>query len=293
MARVESVSARPLSIQPIFVVGVPRSGTTWVQRMLAMHPEAWGLLETYVFSRHVGLGALLRPVPPSRAPDDLALAPAGLGRIFTREELVVELRAIAERWLVRGSDDSRFVIEKSPWHLSDLDVIAEVLPEARFVHVIRDGRDVAVSMVAARGSWSRFGRSTPAAVVREAAGLWADAMRRGDEREMLLGDRLVEVRFEELKADPRAACRRIFAHCGMPSDEELVATVVQATEFGRSPGDAGEDRAARAGRVGDWRDRFGMRDAWSFERRAGAALRETGYEPDPRWWRRCRLRSGL
>ena len=36
---------------PVFVVGVPRSGTTWVQRILASHPQAWPLLETYMFSR--------------------------------------------------------------------------------------------------------------------------------------------------------------------------------------------------------------------------------------------------
>jgi hypothetical protein len=49
----------------------------------------------------------------------------------------------------------------------------------------------------------------------------------------------------------------------------------------------------RGGRVGDWRERFGIRDAWSFERVAGGALRATGYEPDPRWWLRRPLRSRL
>src|SRR4051794_12272677 len=107
--------------------------------MLAMHPEAWGLLETYMFSRRAGLGALLDSAPPSEGSAEFDLPPPGLGRIFDRGELVAELRAIALRWLAQGSDGSRFVVEKSPWHLPDLDVIAEILPEARFVHVMRDG----------------------------------------------------------------------------------------------------------------------------------------------------------
>ena len=140
------------SLQPVFVVGVPRSGTTWVQRMLASHPEAWPLLETYMFSRQVGLGALLRSMPAAEPQSDpLDLPPPGLGRIFAREELVAELREIAGRWLRRALRRGLAVRDREePWHLSELDLIAEVLPNARFVNVVRDGRDVC--RLAGRGS---------------------------------------------------------------------------------------------------------------------------------------------
>jgi hypothetical protein len=290
---VERASPNSTSPSPVFVVGVPRSGTTWIQRMLAMHPEAWALLETYMFSRRGGLGALLDSAAPRGEDEELGLPPPGLGRIFDRDELLAELRSIAVRWLGRGSDGSRFVIEKSPWHLSDLDVIAEILPEARFVHVMRDGRDVAVSVVAARSSWSRIEQQSPSATVREVAALWADAVRQRETGHVLLGERLLDVRFEEVKADPAGACRRLFAHCGMPHDDDLVAQVVEATEFGRSERPHGDEWPSRSGEVGQWRDRLGLRDAWAFERRAGTALEETGYEPDRAWWRRCRVRSRL
>jgi hypothetical protein len=282
-----------MAIHPVFVVGVPRSGTTWIQRMLAMHPEAWGLLETYMFSRASGLGALLDSTPPARKSGDFDLPLPGLGRIFDREELVAELRSIASGWLRRGSDGSRFVIEKSPWHLSDLDVIAEILPEARFVHVMRDGRDVAVSVVAARRSWSQVEQRSPSATVREVAGVWADAMRRRETARALLGDAMLEVRYEDARSDPARTCRAILTHCGMPFDEDLVRRTVEATGFGRADRPHGEGSPSRAGQVGQWRERFGLRDAWSFERRAGEALEQTDYEPDRRWWRRSRLRSRL
>jgi Sulfotransferase family len=291
--RAEQGSGAPL--QPVFVVGVPRSGTTWVQRLLAEHPDAWPLVETYMFSSQIGLGALLRSLPvPDPEASALELAPAGLGRLFAREELVVELRAIAERWLQRATDPgSRFVIEKSPWHLTDVQLIAELLPDARFVHVVRDGRDVAVSLVAARRSWSAEGDSRPASTVREAAGLWARAMSQGEVARVLVGERLLELRYEDLLRDPRAGCRRLFAHCRMLHDERLVEGAVAATDLERSERPRGEDRPLRGGRTGDWRERFGLRNAWVFERHAGEALRETGYEPDPRWWLRRPLRSRL
>lgn len=289
----EHESPGSVAVTPVFVVGVPRSGTTWIQRMLAMHPEAWGLLETYMFSRASGLGALLDSAPPARKGGDLDLPPPGLGRIFEREELVAELRSIASRWLSRGSGGARFVIEKSPWHLSDLDVIAEILPSARFVHVMRDGRDVAVSIVAARRSWSRVEQRSPSATVREIAGVWADAMREGETARTLVGDAMIETRYEDARADPAGTCRAILAHCEMPFDEGLVGRIVEATEFGRADRPHGESSPSRAGEVGQWRERFGLRDAWSFERRAGDALEETGYEQDRGWWRRCHLRSRL
>jgi hypothetical protein len=289
----EPGNSESTAVTPIFVVGVPRSGTTWIQRMLAMHPDAWGLLETYMFSRRGGFGALLDSAPAMGEGDELRIPPPGLGRILDRGELVAELRALARRWLSQGSEDSRFVVEKSPWHLSDLDVIAEILPEARVIHVLRDGRDVAVSVVAARNSWSGLDQRTASATVREVAGLWAGAVRQRETGEALLGEGLLEVRYEEVKSDPARACRRMFAHCGMPHDESLVVRIIQATEFGRADRPHGEGWPARAGQSGQWRERFGLRDAWSFERLAGDELAETGYERDRRWWRRCRLRSRL
>jgi hypothetical protein len=279
---------------PIFVVGVPRSGTTWIQRGLALHPEAWPLLETYMFSRRVGLGALFQSLPPPEAGDAEELAAPGLGRIFSREELVDEVRALARRWLDRASaDHCRYVIEKSPWHLSDLELIAEVLPEARFVHVVRDGRDVAVSLVAARRSWSPYGTGSPTEVLREAASLWATAMRDATPAAAELGERLLEVRYESLHADPRGQFERMLAHCRMPSDETTLDRIVAGTRFQDLPEPKGEDRLYRGGRVGDWRRRMSILDAWRFERRAGAALRDLGYEGDRRWWLRRPLRSRL
>ena len=240
------------------------------------------------------IGSPVSHIPPELVDSDpYALAAPGLGRIYSRTELVAEVRAIAERWLSDGCvPGSRFAIEKSPWHLSDLESIAEILPRARFVHVVRDGRDVAVSLLAARRSWSRYGGSRASGTIREAARVWSDGIEQGELARAVIGERLLEVRYEALLyADPGAEIRRLFEHCAMPYDEELVERTVAATEFERLPEPRGESMALRAGRVGDWRRRLGMAHALMFERIAGPTLRATGYEPDSRWW--LRRRAGI
>jgi sulfotransferase family protein len=246
--------------------------------MLSAHPQAFPLFETYVFSNRIGLGALFGPVPRTLGGGASGLAPPGLGRLFTRGDLVTEVRAIALRWLDAGvPEGTRFAIEKSPWHLHDLLLIAEVLPEARFVNVVRDGRDVAVSLLEARRSWSQVGPSEPAAVIAEAARAWRTGLTLADRASAELGEPMLEVRFESLRADPAVGCRELFEHCRMPATARDVEEAASLTALG----------------VGDWRTRFGVRDALRFERIAGETLRETGYEPDRRWWLRQPLRSRL
>ncbi len=285
---------RETPLTPIFVVGVPRSGTTWVQRLLAAHPDAFPLLETYMFSGRIGLGALFGPVPPDAGDEAPAAAPPGLGRLFTRGELLVEARTVARRWLEAGvPEGTLFAVEKSPWHLDELPLIAEVLPEARFVNVLRDGRDVAVSLYEARRSWSQFGSAEPGDVVGEAARSWSTGCALAAKAAPALGERLLEVRYELLRADPRVGCRALLAHCGMPAGEADTDHAVASADIELGDRPHGEGLPIRAGRVGEWRERFGIADARRFDRVAGATLRATGYEPDRRWWLRRPLRSRL
>ena len=79
----------------------------------------------------------------------------------------------------------------------------------------------------------------------------------------------------------------------MPATDAEVERAVASADL--ELGDRSPTRADRCapGRVGEWRERFGIPDARRFERIAGATLRATGYEPDRRWWLRRPLRSRL
>lgn len=275
------------SLVPVFVVGMPRSGTTWVAQILSSPPAIGRIDESYLFSHGGGLGALMARVGPERRGTD---GPAGLGRLMSRSELLEDLRPLAQRWLARElPPGGRFVVEKSPWHLRNTRLIAELLPSARFVHVLRDGRDAATSLLAARRSWAPTDNPRAARSVSDIASLWAEAVRLAREAEQVLGERFLEVRFEALKEDPEVAIAQLYASVGIDHDQALVRRVAYETAFERRH-TGGEKRFYRAGRVGDWRRSLSLRDAHAFQRAAGPELLKAAYEQNPRWWLRQPLR---
>jgi hypothetical protein len=292
-----------LAAPPVFVVGHPRSGTTWLFEALEAHPEAAGVFESWMFHERLGFAGLFDPAfwdeDIARENERKIGRPLGLATLIDRDELRADVRALAARWLARGlGPGDRYLIEKSPIHVHFADVIAEVFPEARFVEIVRDGRDAAVSAVSASRSWNpRLVRGGGSTRVRDVAVEWNAAVEAGADAGRRLGDRWLRVRFEDLRSDFASVLRDAFAFCEMPHDDALIEAVREATDLSRQ--ETGEGAFRRGGRVGDWRTRFSLRDAHDFDSVAGAALVDLGYEQDRNWWRRTavprrlRARAGV
>ncbi|HEX2403742.1 MAG TPA: sulfotransferase, partial [Acidimicrobiia bacterium] len=141
-----------------FLVGCPRSGTTLLQSMVAQHPRVFTIPETHYFHKIRGrlasrsVGPLVSPRAAARALDSLVEAvDSGLPR-----------PQVPRWWLSRGRYCRAFFgvldraaaargaevwLEKSPIHLHYLEEIMRFAPVARFVHLLRDGRDVVASLV--------------------------------------------------------------------------------------------------------------------------------------------------
>jgi hypothetical protein len=269
-------SLNQLEQSPIFVVGAARSGTTWVYDILTSHPQVAGVYESWLFTRDNGLGSLYTSAhwPPNRS---------GLSRLMERPALLEETRAFTDRLLSQAlKPEHRFLVEKSPSHVFAVPLIHELYPGSRFIHVLRDGRDVTVSVRAAARSWvpqwrEAFGRS-----VLTSARAWSHAVRRARKLGAELGDQFLEVRFEEIKQDPVAAYRQLLEFCGISYDETLLQQIHEQTDFARNY-KSNEEGFRRGGRVGDWRTHFNILDAVQFNLAAGDTLIETGYEENRRW----------
>ena len=177
--------------------------------------------------------------------------------------------------------------DKSPPYVTAMPRILAALPEARFIHIVRDGRDVAASLIAR--SWGmRNARRIARRWVREVS-----AGRR-DGAAMAPGTYL-EVRYEELVADPEAVLRAVCAHVALDFEPEMLSFHERASarlaELGDLPGDDGPPRSAdeRAtqfervreplsdARVGSWREEMTAGDRAAFEEIAGELLEELGY----------------
>ena len=103
---------------------------------------------------------------------------------------------------------------KTPKHVLHMPEIAELFPEARFVHIVRDGRDVALSYLS-----KDFGPSD----VRSAADVWRARVERGRADGARLGERrYAELRYEDLLTDPEAELRTICAFLDLPFDDAML-----------------------------------------------------------------------
>jgi hypothetical protein len=243
----------------IFNVGARRSGTYWLQRIVCAHPavaEVPG--ETYVFSH--GIAPLLERFQH----DDRDAQ--GLGTVYAdRARLIVSVRALCDTVFGEfAQGGERHVAERTPWHVLHLPLIAEVYPDARFVHIVRDGRDAVRSIVA-----QPWGPATVAAAAEE----WRDSVAAGLAAAPALGERLLELRYEEMLTSPAEQIERLYGHLGLEGGrEEALAAAGEVANLGA------QDRRVGSGK---WREGWGRRDLRAFERVAGDLLRELGYAQGP------------
>ncbi|MFH1111387.1 MAG: sulfotransferase [Planctomycetota bacterium] len=277
----------------VFVIGAGRSGTTWVQSLLGSHPEVLACQESMIFSHFLG-PCLRQWHTTSREGRDRGI---GLRNYLTYEgfaELLKDmfLRVFAEP--IRALGRRRFIVDKTPAHATWVPEIIELLPCARFIHVLRDARDAVASLLAAGRSW---GASWAPAHPREAALDWQRSVLGAREAIDRLGQgQTAEVRYENLLGDAHAELRRMFDFLGLSYDGKLIDEIVRACEFtkvkreGRSPGISlfgamrkeGTTRREpegffRRGEAGIWRKELSLIDRYYVWRYARKTMRRVGY----------------
>ncbi|HUR77922.1 MAG TPA: sulfotransferase [Acidimicrobiales bacterium] len=213
-------SDSPLFERVAFIVGAPRSGTTWLQQLLYTHPDVATGGESHLFCE--GLPAIF---------DNLA-HPNGMSHLSTwasRTEVLGAARQFCDRIFESQRratrPDARYVLEKTPNHRLQAALQTTLYPDARYIHIVRDGRDVTASQ---RQLWGEV--ADEFADAEGAARAWSESIR--DIREHAGALAYLELRYEELVSDTAGGLRAIFEHLALAFDETLVGG---AAEFGRAP----------------------------------------------------------
>lgn len=116
----------------------------------------------------------------------------------------------AFRYFARTEGKSRWC-EKTPQHLQHLGNISKLFPSAKFIHIIRDGRDCAASLE------RRFKRLPAHSIFR-----WKNVVRDGRKQGAELGDKYMEVKYEAVTEDPELWMRRICEFVGLPFHEDVL-----------------------------------------------------------------------
>lgn len=171
------------------------------------------------------------------------------------------LSAVLDAYLsafARKSGKQRWC-EKTPLYLLHLLQLNQLFPDARFLHIIRDGRDCAASL-------HRRWKSTPEFTIYR----WKHAIRLGREAGEALGARYMEIRYEDLTRETRVHMKRICEFLDIPFEEAMLHSP-QRHKAGRK--DVGKIEA----NSGKWQRYFPEKTQRALEGVAGKMLKESGY----------------
>lgn len=274
---------------PIFVVGAPRSGTTLLQRMLRSHPR---------ISSPTGESHFIIP---------LLTKAAAYGDLSKRENIIAVLREmhrISADFLETDLHGVRFDIEilaaeihdrgahtmsqvidtlfqinaegegkarwldKTPYYILNIPLLASIYRDAQFVHIIRDGRDAVLSMLERNVDIRVFS-------VHQGAKLWKRYVEAGRMMGAILPpERYLEFRFEDMLNDQTGVLRRVCAFLEVEFDEKVI-------DFQKSRDPLTKTPLLKTGIKRDnqekWRDRMTPSQIRTFEAVAGRTLTACGY----------------
>ena len=280
-----------------FIVGVPRSGTTLLRLMLDAHPDLAIPPETNFI--HRAAEACGDATDPRRAFLETVMSHPRWRDLHIEGDSLTQRVAAIEPFDLAGAVRSLYELyaercgkprwgDKTPHYLRRMTLIQELLPEAYFIHIIRDGRDVALSV---KDLW--FGADS----IEEAARRWQGNINKARHQSKKLPHYL-EIRYEDLVTDTEPTLRRISEYIDLPwnprmldyhktANERLSELKRDRTGPKGKTGVQGDAHVAihsltgkppQRDRIGRWRQEMTAADRERFEEVAGRTLQELGYD---------------
>jgi hypothetical protein len=198
-----------IASDPIVLFGAPRSGTTFLNELLNSHPEVHITHEMRLFAW---------------AHQSLVVSPKTSRFLVTYREEFAEHATQHFAGLIRNFYSAkwphvRYWGDKNPhyadvWNRGCLDTVRRIFPGAKFIHIIRDGRDVVASLVR-----REHADGAPWADIETAAWAWHDHVTIGSAFGRKVGpESYYEIRYEDLVADGLRSARDICGFLGIPLD---------------------------------------------------------------------------
>lgn len=272
----------------IFIVGTPRSGTTWLQLLLSQSPAVASTTETHLFSGY--LRSLFKTWE-MRKRIELGI---GLHHIITDLDFVGLLRHIACEVFAKVAEKkpgATVILEKTPNHVFWGREILAVIPNAHFVHIIRDPRAVADSLMeiarsGASGSWA------PSRAL-DAARYWIDHVSSGRSIKLLTPN-YRELMYRDLHEAGGKKLFEIFQWLGVETSmsqcEQYLADCeinqLRQRQLKNIPFDIYSHPGFRIGTVDSWRQRLSRWEIMNIECVAGQLMEELGFKlMIPKWIR--------
>lgn len=250
---------------PIVIGGCGSSGTTLLRRMLNRHPVVSCGPESTVF--------LERVTGPAELAARMGFPPSEIEAWQRDSRSQAEFIERFQAACLARSGKSVWA-DKTPENIRRVDFVWRHFPRARFVHMIRDGRDVACSL--RRQSWMKLADRGSSDVTARCATYWVE---RVSIRSTFANDpRYTELRYEDLVRNPEGTLRSLLDTLGLDWSERMLLP----DEDERGIAAAGP---AFTSSVGRWRKELSNSEIATVKSIAGPLLVELGYERDANWGR--------
>jgi Sulfotransferase family len=268
---------------PVFILGCPRSGTTLLYHMLL---SAGGFAVYRAESQAFNLLAPRFGNFQSRANRERLLEKwlrsklfqvSGLHEATIRDRILRQCDGAGDflqtymQEIARQQGAERWA-ECTPDHLLYVQEIKRQIPQALVIHIIRDGRDVALSY--ARQGWTRSLPWDRGQELLVSALYWAWTVRRGRRSGAALGAEYMEVRYEGLVGAPRETLERVGQFIGQELDYDRIQKVGIGSVSNPNSSFSAEQSFNPVGR---WQEKMGPEQLRSMERLIGDLLQELGY----------------
>ncbi len=240
----------PITAEPIFVLGAPRSGTSMIQWALRQHPDLWGGPESDFFI------PLFEGTRQAHSHGTERGRLHWLSRLEVDEHELVSYVAAGVNALYTQRSGGKRWVEQTPQYTLHLDLMADAFPGAQFVYMLRSGREVVRSL-------RHF---TNPVAHGEACRIWAAFAQAGlDFAEGPRGDRMKVVRYADAVERTPATLSDLLTALGLPSDDACSRFITEGDRINSSfdgdkverPWSALEERQFK-GRCGELMERLGL-----------------------------------
>lgn len=256
-----------------------------LQVLLGSHPDVASSVQMTLFDRYVSRWLEAWDLESNEIQKDWTL---GLPNLWSRADFDSFIGQFLESTygkMIERVPKATHLLDKNPGYGMHVETIKRYLPTAKFIHIIRDGRDVACSLVAAKDSMG-FGFEDYA----EAGALWRNLVVAARNASKYDGDYL-EVRYEDFLKDTRQAYGAVLDFCKLPYTPEWLEQTLAANTFEKMKARqaSGDPKVKvskhhyRTGKSGNWQSEFSPASRYAFDLAAGKLLRELGYASS-QWW---------
>lgn len=273
------VTSSSTAFSPVFVVGCERSGTTLLAVLLGRHSALAMTPETHFFrlvgKRRKGRGEsheeLLRRFYANRTSAELGLDAAALAQRFATRSAGYPslLRSVMEEFA--ANDGKPRAGEKTPLHLLNVAAIVEWYPEARIICILRDGRDVVLSLKAM--PWAEERR------LRPLSWRWVQLLRLAERWRTQYPENFMMIQYEDLLRAPDATLRRVDVFAGLAFEQgQLQAGAdVHVVDEASEPWKADALHEIDPARIAGWRRKADPAQIRAMNSLMGPMLRKYGY----------------